>query len=121
LGIGDYTVLLTTKLGVREYSLDAAGLQLRKEVVRPKLSLAIKVPIDGKPVSSPVVGVKGEVSDGDAKVVVNGILAQVTGDSAKASTFALSRLNLSSCTAKIEAKATRGTKRLWIKQWEKHF
>lgn len=109
LGKGDYTLMLTTKLGTQELSLDAAILQVREEVQRPPLTVKITLPTQGTQVPSPVIAVSGDVADGDAQVVVNGIATQVTGAPAQASTFAATRINLSSCEAVIEAKATRGT------------
>lgn len=109
IGKGDYTVMLTTKLGTQEFALDAATLQVREEVQRPPLTVKITVPVQGATLTSPVVAVSGDVSDGDAQVVVNGVNAPVTGASTQASTFAAPRINLSSCEAVIEAKATRGT------------
>lgn len=106
---GTYTLLLTTKLGTKEFSLDAATLQLEKTVERPKLTVKITSPTQGETLPSPVAAVSGDVADGDAKVLVNGVVAQVTGASAKASSFAALRVNLSACESVIEAKASRGT------------
>lgn len=105
---GTYTLLLTTKLGTKEFSLDAATLQLEKTVERPKLTVKITSPTQGETLPSVVVAVSGDVADGDAVVTVNGVTAQVTGASAQASSFAAQRVNLNACESVIEAKATRG-------------
>ncbi len=108
LSKGAYTVILTTRLGSKELALDFAALELREKIVIPQLKVQILSPRDGESVQTPVVSVRGTVSDGDAKVAVNGLPAQVSGPSLKSSTFVLPRLNLSSCVAAIEATATRG-------------
>ena len=108
LAKGDYTLMLTTKLGTQEFALDAATLQLRKEVKRPPMTVKITSHQQDDKVTVPVIAVSGDVADGDAKVTINDTIATVTGASTQASTFAVARVNLSSCNIVLEAKATRG-------------